>query len=129
MFWQIRKNIFSKASGWTCENFIDPLNMQVADITEWFSNFNYLYHRVNIIHYFGGTRSGTSFVTTSLSDMGLSGRKLPTYPIIIATVNANVGNFYVESAIRNSDQEIAIIFNREYSGSFIVGLSFMTEDA
>ena len=56
--------------------------------------------------------------------MGITGKKLCTYPAIIATVNTNVGNFYVESAIRNSDDQITVIFNRAYSGSFILALSF-----
>ena len=61
--------------------------------------------------------------------MGITGKKLCTYPAIRATVNTNVGNFYVESAIRNSDDQITVIFNRAYSGSFILALSFLIENA
>ncbi len=85
--------------------------------------------RVQVVHYFSGTYDNTTFVGPKLSEMGITGKKLRTYPAIVATVNTNVGNFYVESAIRNSDDQIVIIFNRAYSGSFIIALSFLIEDA
>ena len=85
--------------------------------------------RVQVVHYFSGTYNSTSFVGPKLSEMGITGKKLCTYPAIIATVNTNVGNFYVESAIRNSDDQITVIFNRAYSGSFILALSYLIENA
>ena len=85
--------------------------------------------RHTFVHYFAGTKTGTSFVVFSIDDdgIGLTNRKLPQYPQIIATLQTNVGNdFYVVSADRISDRAFNIIFNREYTGAFVVCASFTT---
>lgn len=86
---------------------------------------NVSYPRYNDVKYFSSTWNGTSFVTLNIqSDLGLSDFVLPTYPAIIATVNTNIGGFYVESCQRNSDTEIAIIFNKVCTVPFILAISF-----
>ena len=81
--------------------------------------------RYSDVKYFSSTWNGTSFVTLNIqSDLGLSDFILPPYPAIIATVNTNIGGFYVESCQRNSDTDIAIIFNKACSVPFILAISF-----
>lgn len=61
--------------------------------------------------------------------MGITGKKFQIYPSVIATLNTDVYDFYVRAIVRDSDDQINIIFNKAYSGSFILGLSFLIEDA
>lgn len=61
--------------------------------------------------------------------MGITGKKLHQFPSILATLNTDVNGMYIEKAFRNSDESIAIIFNKAYSGSFIIALSFDVIDS
>ena len=86
-------------------------------------------NRIVTSRYFAGTYNNTSYVFVSLSDMGITGKKLHQFPSILATLNTDVNGMYIEKAFRNSDESIAIIFNKAYSGSFIIALSFDIVDA
>lgn len=86
-------------------------------------------NRIVASRYFAGTYNNTSYVFVSLSDMGITGKKLHQFPSILATLNTDVNGMYIEKAFRNSDESIAIIFNKAYSGSFIIALSFDVVDA
>ena len=86
-------------------------------------------NRIVTSRYFAGTYNNTSYVFVSLSDMGITGKKLHQFPSILATLNTDVNGMYIEKAFRNSDESIAIIFNKAYSGSFIIALSFDVIDS
>ena len=85
-------------------------------------------NRIVISRYFAGTYNNTSYAFVSLSDMGITGKKLHQFPSIFATLNTDVSGMYIEKAFRNSDESITIIFNKAYNGSFIIALSFDVVD-
>ena len=84
--------------------------------------------RHTYVQYYAGTVSGSSYVLFSLDadGVGLTTRKLPQYPEILATLNTNVSDFWVISCERADDRTFRINFNKTYSGSFIVAVSFFT---
>lgn len=86
---------------------------------------NVSYPRYSDVKYFESTYNGTTtFVGIDLADLGMGEYRLAPYPAIIATVNTNIGGFYVESCQRNSDTNFAIIFNKVCTTPFIVAFSF-----
>ena len=79
-------------------------------------------NRIVISRYFAGTYNNTSYAFVSLSDMGITGKKLHQFPSIFATLNTDVSGMYIEKAFRNSDESITIIFNKAFVNFFFTFL-------
>ena len=88
---------------------------------------------VRTVKYFASTDNAGQYawVGASLSDLGLTGKKLTRFPAIICSVTegGTTNDFFVAHANRTNDTYITILFNKANAASFQVAFSFLVEDA
>lgn len=88
---------------------------------------------VRTVKYFASTDNAGKnvWVGASLSDLGLTEKKLTRFPAIMCSVTeaGNANDFFVVHANRTNDTYITILFNKANAASFQIAFSFLVENA